>query len=381
MKFIQVCSAASAVMLLCISPAFPATGNPEGKAIQNIDAILSDIEALDKVDVRDKIDESKVKGPDGKKEGRIQAADATDVKAVEHWRADGSPYGLSFVGEGLIRIDLPKQELKKDAIDKGVVFISFSVRPALAEDANQLSYLNVGGAMLAFGREPPTMGVHAGSAFFLNGDAKTALREDWIDTGVSYPVNEKHETKRPLDYMVRLDPGRGEWDLFYDQELKFAGIKFKKASSSLWIKSEGEGETQISELRASVDNPLFEDQDVDGIDDVLERELGFSDRENDRHAVDEFGSFSNIEHFVNQRRRYPSRAIEEIETTLNRAIALEEMGERDEDLEELKIPDQVRRRRFAKEELDRERNEQQAKGRHFGRRMDDLSEEKGGQDL
>ena len=278
---------------------------------------------------------------------------------------------------------LPKKGLKADAVEKGVEFISLSIRPALPSEPNELSILYIGGAYLAFGVEPTTIGLRRGRTFFLNGNLKKSEDDDWVDSGISYPLNEDYEAMRALDYIVRIDRRNKQWDIYFRNMLSFASIELGRATSSVWVKSSGTGDTELSELRASVDNPMFEDRDVDGIDDAVELELGFLDTVDDRQTYDELGAATNLQHFVNMRKRYSSRATGEVEKTLQRAIALEELGRGDEELAALKIPDEKRERHFTKEEIELEAAKEKIKRRNLiGKpKVEDKSESGIGGDL
>jgi hypothetical protein len=55
-----------------------------------------------------------------------------------------------------------------------------------------------------------------------------------------------------------------------------------------------------------------------------EEELGFSSEENDRTVLDELGEFTNLQHFMNLRKRYRSRSEREFEGVLQEAVAVKE---------------------------------------------------------
>lgn len=354
------------------------------RAIPDIDVIERELESLTlKPDVRETAREKTDLSEDVSitPVGSIRASDSIEILRIRHWTEDSSPYGVSFFGAGLVSLALPTRDQSEEKTeDSGVVFVTVSIKPALSSDPNTLSYLSVAGAVLAFGLEPPTMGIRAGKVFMLNGGAADSTLSDWVDAGISYPVNEGFESDMPLDFMLRVDVERREWDLFFRQRLRYAGIRHAGSLERIWLKSAGSATTELFELAATADNPLFEDKDRDGIDDAVEIELGFSDQENDRGQLDELGEGTNLQHFISRRTHYASRRQVELEATLVEAIDAEGTGREVEDLAGRAIPEDQRRRHFTQEEFERERAEAQKRLTRFGRNQgSDETEDEGGE--
>lgn len=326
---------------------------PDRRAIAEIDEIEATIESIRAQDVRDRLPVEKVDLPEevrSSRQGEVNAGESVEVFTLNHWTEDNSPYGIEWSGSGIVRLQLPKLEEEEKRGDAKVGFVTFSIRPALSEIPGELTIISIGGATMAFTLEEPTMGIRAGKTFVLNGDPKRAIVSDWVDTGITYPVNESFEAAMTLDYMIRWDENAREWDLFQFQQLRYAGVRFSKSTDGIWAKSAGSGKSVLAELRSTSYNPLFADEDLDGIDDKVEIELGFSADLNDRHETDEMGVFTNVQHFVNRRMTYTSRRENDIEDLVTEAIVLKEAGVSDTELEARAIKDEERTVSFTEEE-------------------------------
>lgn len=378
----HVVAALAAACLAASLPAADRIPKDDQSAIPSIGSIESELAVLENKNDARITDRKKSDLPEATTElsGSIRASDQVEIEKLRQWTDDSSPYGVSFSGAGLVSIELPKKALEEGRKDAHVLFVTFSIKPALSSNPEEFSYLSASGAVLAFALEPPTMGIRAGRILVLNGGAKQAKRSDWVDVGVSYPVNAAYEADMPLGFMLRIDATRGEWDLFLMQQLRYAGIFHTGSEERLWIKSAGAGATEVSELSSAADNPLFEDKDADGIEDAIEIELGFSSDTNDRGNLDELGQFSNLQHFINRRKSYPSRQQVELEATLIEAITAADAGRTDHDLEKRGIPQDHRRRHFTKDDIDRMRAEAQRRLIRFGRPVEEPGEKpEGGQ--
>lgn len=371
-------------LLIAVSACSPLFGQSSAdrekeKAIPDIDAIAADIDGLPSEDVREDLPPSKTDTPEELKpelKGRITASEGVEVKGVSHWNEDASPFGLDFEGRGTVSLELPrKHERDEVEVGKKPYWMTVSVRPALSADPSEPSYLFIGGATIAFVMKPPDSGLRMGNAFALNGDATAGERDDWFRIGLTFPLDENNEATFPLSFSLRIDPDLEEWDLFLMNQLRYAGIVYGKSIKDLSYRSTGDGLTRLSELSVSAINPLFEDADSDGIEDAEERALGFSPEENDRYALDELGEYTNLQHFMNLRKVYPSRAAKELEATLLEAVALQELGETSESLDKLKIPEDKRRLSFTEEEFRGESDERTSRMRSFGRKPEDRSED------
>lgn len=361
----------------------------EDPAVPEIDEVESAIQAMGRRDVRDALrkEESDLAGPaaDAKEKrrkgkGLVQASDPASVKRVRHRADDGSPFLVEFEGPDLVRLELPVQEgdgtrkrRKKREARGEVTYYSLSAIPSV-EDGPKASLLCIDGATIGFRHDSAIGPGRFLAVMALNGKARGAKRKDWLDTGVRIPLNERFEAQMPMELAVRVDRDAGEWDLYFMNSLALAGMHLGERAGGLWIKSAGQGRTALFHLLASEECPLFEDADRDGIDDAFEDELGFSPQENDRRQLDEEGAFSNLQHFVNARRRYISPAQREIRDTIYQAMLLDGAGGAEgepalteEELAKRRIPESLRNPRLTEAEIQRQTLQRQAALRNLGR--------------
>lgn len=377
---------AAALVLACCAccPLFgQRSAAPEReKAIPRIEVIAAEIRELPASDVRASLAPEKHDAPEERRaelKGRIRASQGVRIREVKHWDADASPFFVEFEGRGTVSLELPRKLAEAEGGRKArpkttrdAYFVTVTVQPALSKDPAERSYLLVGGAAIAFGLEPPTRGIRAGSVFLLNAAAGRAAPGEWFNAGFSLPVNEDCQMAMPLELTLRIDPEAGEWDLFMMNRLRFAGIRLGRPSAGVSFRSAGEGPTLLSELAELDSNPFFADADSDGIEDSVEEELGFSSKENDRQALDELGEFTNLQHFMNLRKVYRSRSERELEETLLEAVATRELGqEPSEALVRSRIPDELRKRPVeTREEFERKRVEAARRLRGLGRKAE-----------
>lgn len=374
--------ALAALVLLLATVATVAGGPTSGPAIVDGETLERDLAALARQpDARERQREKTDLPPAGPVAlaGAVQVADSLALERLRHWGEGGRVYGLKVAGRGLVRLELPLQDAGDGPVvgdPRGEVrFYSIAVRPALSADPAEPTLLSVAGAVFAFSVEPPTMGIRAGRFFVLNGGAARARQSDWVSGRVSFPVTEGFEAAFPLEFVVRIDRELGEWDLFFRGRLHYAGMLHDRGGSGLWYRSGGAGVSEFAELAASAANPLFDDADRDGIDDAVERDLGFSSEVNDRHVRDPLGAFTNLEHFINRRTHYASRLQVDLEATLVEAIAARRQGRGLGPLEELAIPESERARRFSREEWEAAREAARSRSRRLAEPAARRSEE------
>ena len=80
------------------------------KTLRNADVLIGDVDTLDPQDVRERTDRSKVQlggGATAEISGLIQASDGLAVNDISNWADDLSPYGISFTGSGIVKVELP----------------------------------------------------------------------------------------------------------------------------------------------------------------------------------------------------------------------------------------------------------------------------------
>lgn len=261
---------------------------------------------------------------DAKLSGRVGLSDSLNLLGCALWADNNSLRSIAFEGAGVAVFEapsrLPPGKSKDLAEQKGKrtgegfetgedarprsYYVAFSIKPSVSADAGKLTHIIVGGATIAFGATESTDGKRNGKLYLLNGDYRNSTMADWVHVGRFFGLKPDLTFPHPIGLVLRIDEESREWDLYFNGRLEYAGLRLGRGSRSIIVDSGGAALTVLNGVEFFDENPLFEDADDDGIDDLIEAELGFDVGRHDRLALDELGEFSNLQYFANARKKY-----------------------------------------------------------------------------
>lgn len=245
--------------------------------------------------------------------GWTETRGETAIKRSTLRDTDGAPFNLVLEGAGEAEIDQPKGNRNgQDA----VTFYQFRFNPSFAakvleeEHADESrgagkgraagALARSGGKSLGFaeGDDFPTVDVggarlgwrlsadsdHGRNAELIAyvglGQASGMVGEDgWMTTGVHFEVRDDGRVTGHAPIVVRADSAKGVWDLYLYNDLFLVDLPYRKRFENLVVKTASDGETSIQNLRITDHNPLFEDEDLDGIPDDFAATRGVKARE------------------------------------------------------------------------------------------------------
>ena len=239
----------------------------------------------DKADVEtpvviSKLDEEDVRGRLTRGEGGVPLGEIALGKVMERGRAkvkkvvnrpeDRAPYAVRFDGDGEVEIELPKDRLKNQ---EEVTFYAFRYRPSIG---GAPSYVDLGGAILGYRRMPEHP--HLAEVVALKGVlSKKTADSDWIRTGITCPIRDGRVRVHGA-FTARTDAAAGVWDLYHYEKPVLTGLPYSRTTEKFLIRRAGTGRTTIGTISISDGNPLFRDENVDGIPDSLASRLGVQRR-------------------------------------------------------------------------------------------------------
>lgn len=170
------------------------------------------------------------------------------------------------------------------APDASVVFADFYALPTASNTPE--AFVEVEGARMAFVQA----GVGRAELYLFNGDGQGG--GIWEGTGSFLPVDGNHQSATWLRLTVREDFSLKRWSLYLDSEL-VAGDKglidaTKAGVSRLTLISQKAGASAFDDLLVGFDNPLFVDNNNNGVEDMREAARGL--RSDDNHSLSRLAS-------------------------------------------------------------------------------------------
>jgi hypothetical protein len=191
---------------------------------------------------------------------------------------------LAVSGEKAVERKFP---LAKD----GIVFVDLWVLPTADPSASPLSTMDVNGAVLGFVKEGERGTVVAVT------DAKTGASSA---TGHMFDIEENNLAVDWVRVTIRQDTKAKTWDLFLNNQLVLIDQPLDGAQKSVLLSfyPNSAGSAYIDDLTISETNPLFPDQDKDGIPDAVEETNGTNPYYNDRNVDANEDGRRNIENYL-----------------------------------------------------------------------------------
>ena len=269
MQFILRCGFCGFVLgLLALTAWTPLYSVTKDKLVAETPILVS---KLDAEDVRERLTRGEGGVPLGEIAlGKVAERGRAKVKTVVNRPEDQAPYAVRFDGDGEVEIELPKDRLENQ---DAVTFYAFRYRPAIG---GAPSYVDLGGAILGYRRMPEHS--HLAEVVALKGVlSKKTADSDWIRTGITCPIRDGRVRVHGV-FTARTDAAAGVWDLYYYEKPVLTGIPYSAKAEKFQVRSAGAGRTTIGTISISDGNPLFRDDNVDGIPDSLASRMGVQRR-------------------------------------------------------------------------------------------------------
>ena len=200
--------------------------------------------------------------------GKVRELGGASVSRVVNRPGDGAPRWVRFAGQGEVEIELPKAVLREQ--DDGITVYACRFRPALGSSKDDRTELEMGGALLCYSYMDDRPANRIAGLMVYDAESSQAgeSEEDgWIHTGVYFPVRANGQVQMHAELAARLDSRSKTWDLYVNGRLKVSGLGYKPDLERFVVKSSGSGESSIGRLWIGDENPLFEDEDRDGLPD------------------------------------------------------------------------------------------------------------------
>jgi len=207
----------------------------------------------------------------------------------------------SASGEQSVRLEpgstvsIVDQEIGTGTSNPAVAFIDVFAKPVAGATPGAGSLFDLDSARIAF--------VHNGTVGRL-----AVLHGDGVGSGVwqnlsnDIPIDANRTASAWLRLTVRLDYSTKTWDFYLDGHLLAYDLKFRSNAatfvSGLSIQGHPTVASSFDDLYAGATNPLFTDEDHDGMDDAWETAQGTNPAINDRNSDINQNGLTNIEEFL-----------------------------------------------------------------------------------
>jgi len=162
-----------------------------------------------------------------------------------------------------------------------IIFVDFFAKPVAVADVTTATTFNVGSTRFAFVLSGAGQGTL--EAFNGNGSGGGA----WTSTNFTAPLVANNQSQNWIRLTARLDFTQGTWDLYANGTMAAASLGFLDSTSTTLTSFSVQGvaatTSEVDDLLAGPQNPLFVDVNNDGIDDAWETAHGLSLSVNDRN--------------------------------------------------------------------------------------------------
>lgn len=179
-----------------------------------------------------------------------------------------------------------------------VCFVDLQVLPIASEVLEKAELLDVNSARIGLFRSG---GSDSASVWVFDGDGVGGGA--WLETRMKVPVDAA--TGRSVTWhrlTVREDIQRQSWDLWLDGSWLAAGLGFQEArppeAATCILMGDRKEPVFLDDLSIAAVNPLTDDQDADGLGDLLEKQLGFDPARDDRDEDADGDGVANLDQAV-----------------------------------------------------------------------------------
>jgi len=219
----------------------------------------------------------------GAREGFEGYSVGQEIGSQAQWLGNATVSDEESVEENQsLKIGLGQTASRKSEIQKGVVFWDFYILPVFDQGE---AMLDVAGAQIGFRKSGSK-----GEVMAFSEDSPTAVPLDvplLADSG---------EIENWLHFTIRVDRAKGVWDLYLDSKPVLTSLKLG-AGSGLEVKGRPDACTYLDLVEERKTNPIFEDNDADGMPDAEEKALGLNPFVDDRDADIDGDGISNVAEF------------------------------------------------------------------------------------
>lgn len=190
---------------------------------------------------------------------------------------------------------LVDQEFGPGASNPSVVFLDLQAKPVAGVDAVSGTIFDLDNARLGF-----VANAASGQFAALDGDGSGAGA--WTNLQPLVVLASGNLTLGWQRLTVRLDYTAKTWDFYLNGRLLIANLKFRFSSAAYFSGLSFQGHTAagagLDDLYAGPDNPLFTDEDRDGMDDAWETAHGLDPTINDRDGDLDGDGLTNIQEYI-----------------------------------------------------------------------------------
>ena len=197
-----------------------------------------------------------------------------------------------------------------------VIFVDFYSLPVADGNPGMATRMDVEAAQAGFFR----IG-EQGEVYALDGDGQGGGQ--WVATDFTVPLDEHGRARDWIRFTFRQDFTAKIWDLYLDGTLVKADLHFRDNTATSFsrfrLRGAAGADSAFDYFYASGDNPLFTDEDKDGMDDAWELANGLDPTVNDRNLVS--GKLANIQRYLSAEKAGRTQADAKIPTAPTRLAA------------------------------------------------------------
>jgi hypothetical protein len=180
---------------------------------------------------------------------------------------------------------------------ENIIFVDFFAKPVAGAAVTTATTFTAGSASFAF----VLSGSGQGTLQAFNGNGSGA--GSWIFTNFTAPLGANNQSQNWIRLTARLDFTHKTWDLYANGAMVVADLGFldntRTALASFSVQGVTATTSELDNLLAGPQNPLFADVNNDGIDDAWETASGLSLSANDRYLVPAGSSQTALQQYIN----------------------------------------------------------------------------------
>jgi RHS repeat-associated protein len=175
-------------------------------------------------------------------------------------------------------------------------FVDVHVKPLAAANVLESSIMDYGASKLGF-RAQSGMG----EIWYFDGNGSGS--GTWRDSGARYAINGANQATQWMRLTLRHDYATFKYDLFINGNLSIYDAGFSSNLVSSFTDLRWSGRSGVAHyfdnFGATLTNPLFSDNDHDGLPDSWESSYGLNTNANDRNGNLDGDGYTNIQEYIN----------------------------------------------------------------------------------
>lgn len=184
-----------------------------------------------------------------------------------------------------------------ELMGEDVIFVDFYVKPVAGSDpqdttvsvveSSEMKFINVDGD---------------GEVYALDGDETGENGGRWVPTGYRVALDMNGAAVNWLRVTVRQDFARRTWDLYLDGTMVLANLGFRESATSYFsffsLRGAPDADGFFDYFYAAAENPLFTDDDLDGMEDAWETMHSLDDGVDDRDGDYDSDGLTNLQEYL-----------------------------------------------------------------------------------